>query len=64
MASRFYSLNRGQTEFQVTEGAASASMDIELRIDLAKGWTPAEVQIKLRELGDHILKNASGAMAG
>jgi hypothetical protein len=47
-----------------TEGSATAGMDIELRIDAGKGWTAAEVQQKIREIGDHILKNASGAMPG
>jgi hypothetical protein len=64
MPSRFYGLNRGQTEFQVAEGAATTTTDIEVRIDTGKGWTPAEVQQKLEELGNHILKNSSGTMPG
>lgn len=62
MASEFYGLNRGQTEFKVTEGAATGGTDIEVRIDTGKGWTMAEIQQKLEELANFILKNASKAL--
>lgn len=36
MAQRYYGLNRGETEANVTEGnATTATLDVEVRIDLA-----------------------------
>jgi hypothetical protein len=64
MPSRFYGLNRGQTEFFIVEGTATLATDIELRVDTGKGWTAAEVQQKLGELGNYVLKNTSGTMPG
>jgi hypothetical protein len=64
MASRFYGLNRGQTEFFIVEGAATVGTDIELRVDTGKGWLAAEVQEKIREIGNYVLKNTSGTMPG
>jgi hypothetical protein len=64
MASRFYGLNRGQTEFFIVEGAATLGTDIELRVDTGKGWTAGEVQEKLGELANYVLKNTSGTMPG
>jgi hypothetical protein len=57
-------LNRGQTEFFIVEGAATLGTDIELRIDTGKGWLAAEVQVKLQELANYVLKNTSGTMPG
>lgn len=56
MANRYYGLNRGQTEFSVTEGAATGSTDIEIRVDLSKSLIKSEVLVKLDELIDHIIK--------
>lgn len=36
MANIFYGKNRGQTQYQVTEGAATGATDIEVRIDTTK----------------------------
>jgi hypothetical protein len=57
-------LNRGQTEFFIVEGTATLGTDIELRVDTGKGWLAAEVQVKLQELGNYVLKNTSGTMPG
>jgi hypothetical protein len=35
-----------------------------LRIDTGKGWLAAEVQVKLMEMGNYVLKNTSGTMPG
>lgn len=56
MADRFFGLNRGQTEFQAAEGAATQATDIEVRVDLTKNLTKSEVLQKLEELSNHILK--------
>lgn len=59
MASRFYGLNRGQHEFDVTEGAATGATDVEIRVDTGKNLTKEEILQKLRELMNVILKNNS-----
>lgn len=59
MASRFYGLNRGQTEFSVTEGASTGSTDVEVRVDTGKSLTKEEILQKLEQLRNVILKNAS-----
>lgn len=56
MASRFYGLNRGQTEFQVTEGSATGSTDVEVRVDLTKSLDKNDVLVKLQEICNWILK--------
>lgn len=57
MASEYYGLNRGQTEFQIVNGTSTNSTDIEVRVDLTKGFKKSEVLVKLEELADHILKD-------
>ncbi len=59
MASRYYGLNRGQTEFQVTEGASTGSTDIELRVDTGKSLTKNDIILALEYFINIILKNAS-----
>lgn len=58
MATRRYGLSRGETEFQVLEGvgAAVASDDIEVTIDLSKNLDKNDVLIKLEEISNYILK--------
>ena len=55
MADRFFGLNRGQREFDVTEGASTGSTDIEIRVDTGKSWKKSEILQKLEELKNHIL---------
>lgn len=56
MASEYYGLNRGQTEFQVTEQASTPSKDVELKIDLTKNLTKAEVILILEMIENHLVK--------
>ena len=58
MATRRYGLSRGETEFQVTEavGAATASDNIELTVDLAVSLDKYQVLLALDMLKNHILK--------
>lgn len=56
MADRIYGLDRGQTEFQVSEGSASPTLDVELVVDLAVGLTKAEVLQLVDMIKNHILK--------
>jgi hypothetical protein len=57
MADRFYSLDRGETEFQITEGAATSGEDIEVRFDLSvTGLERDEVLRALEMIRNHIIK--------
>lgn len=60
MALRYYGFNRGQTEFSVTEGAATGGTDAEFRFDETKGFTNAELQVILDQIKNVIIKNQSG----
>ncbi len=62
MASVYYSLNRGDTEFSVVEGATTASAAIEIQVDLTKLTVKSEILQLLDMLENHILKNASAAL--
>lgn len=52
MASIFLGVNRGQNDNPetVTEGAATGSTDIELRIDTGKGSTRNDVYVKVKQI--------------
>lgn len=56
MASRFYGLDRGETEFNVTESSSTTSKDVEVVLDLAANLEKNELLIKLDEIKNHILK--------
>lgn len=56
MADRIYGLNRGATEFSVSEGAVSPTKDVEVVVDLAKNLTKAEVIMLLEQIEAHIIK--------
>lgn len=56
MASEYYGLNRGQTEFEVTEQNSSPSKDVELKVDLTKNLTKAEVILILEMIENHLVK--------
>lgn len=56
MADRFYGLNRGDTEFSISEGAASPTKDVEVAIDLAVNLEKSEVLQLLNMIRNHILK--------
>jgi hypothetical protein len=56
MVDRYYGLDRGETEFQTSEGAATTNKDVEVVIDLAKNLEKSEVLIKLDEIKNHIIK--------
>jgi hypothetical protein len=56
MARRYYGLDRGETEFNVTEQATTPSKAVEVNFDLAAGLEKNEILIKLDEIKNHILK--------
>lgn len=57
MATRIYSLSRGDQMGQVTEGvgAAVAAESIELTVDLASSLTKEDVVLALDKLKAHII---------
>jgi len=58
MATRRYSLAKGETEFQVTEavGAATATKAMEFTFDLAVGLTKEDVLLALDKFKNWIHK--------
>ena len=56
MADRFYGLDRGDTEFDVTEDSSSPTKDVEVAVDLAVNLEKEEVLNKLNEIRNHIIK--------
>ena len=57
MAERFYGLDRGDNENDVTEGSATtATTDVEVRVDLASDVTKSEVLLALDKIKNWILK--------
>lgn len=56
MADRFYSVDKGETQGNITEGSSTSSEDIELRIDLAPAMSREMVVIALENIKNHIMK--------
>lgn len=58
MATRLYSLAKGQTEFQVTEavGSAVTTAAMEFTFDLAQNITKEDILKALDMFKNHILK--------
>lgn len=56
MADRIYGLDRGDTEFDVSEGSSSPTKDVEVVVDLAVSLEKSEVIQKLEEIKNHIVK--------
>lgn len=57
MASRYFGIERGQTEDNVTQGSSTTSKKLEVVIDLTAGFTQAEVLMALEYISNYILKN-------
>jgi hypothetical protein len=60
MATRRYSIARGETEFQITEavGAATATKSMEFTFDLAVNLTREDVLLALEKVRNHIIKGS------
>lgn len=56
MADRFYGLDRGDTEFDVSEGSSTPTKDIEVAVDLAVSLEKSEVLQLLDMIKNHIVK--------
>jgi hypothetical protein len=59
MASRFFCLNRGQTEFAVVEAATTQAADIELRVDTGKSLTKNEVDMAVEFFKNYLLNKCT-----
>lgn len=60
MAERYYGIDKGEEgAVNVTEGSAStATLDVEVRIDLAAGMTQQEVLLALKTIENFILEDS------
>lgn len=57
MASVYFGLNRGQTEFQIATSASTNSTDVEVRIDQTKNLTRQEIIQEIEMIKHAILKD-------
>lgn len=57
MASRYFGIERGGTEDNVTQGSSTTSKKLEVVLDLTAGFTQAEVLMALDYIRNYILKN-------
>lgn len=56
MADRFYGLDRGDSEFDVSEDSSSPAKGVEVCVDLAVSLQKSEVIILLDMIKNHIIK--------
>lgn len=63
MASRFYGLNRGQTEFQVAEASSTGTKDAEVVVDLSKNLVKGDVYTLIDIIRDRIIRELWPAKA-
>lgn len=59
MASLFIGINRGQTAKDVVTGSATATKDIEIRVDDTKGLLKSEIIQKVQDLLDVFLTKST-----
>lgn len=57
MASEFYGVNRGQTEYQVVTATSTPGKNVELKVDLTANMTAFEVIQALEIIKNTILRN-------
>jgi hypothetical protein len=58
MAQRYFGLDKGETEFSVTEDSSTtATTDVEVRVDLAASMSKSEVLQQLDMIKNHIIKS-------
>lgn len=60
MAQRYFGLDRGDTENDVTEDSSTtATTDVEVRVDLAAGMKVSEILIALDNIKNWIINHQS-----
>jgi hypothetical protein len=57
MASRFYALDIGDNEYEVSEGATTQSKTVEIAVDLADNATREQVFIAIDNIKNYILRD-------
>jgi hypothetical protein len=57
MASRYYALDIGDNEYEVSEGATTQSKTVEVAVDLADNATREQVLIALKNIENYILRD-------
>lgn len=58
MASRYYGMNKGQTEFDIVEGSSTNSTDFELVVDLSTNSPSKEdVYLFLDKLENYLISH-------
>lgn len=55
MATQFIGVDRGAQRTTITTGTSTTSKGLEVTVDLTKGFTRAEIEVKLQEISDFIL---------
>lgn len=57
MASRYYGINKGQTEFAIVEGSSTNSTNIELVVNLASSPSREDVILALEKFENYIISH-------
>lgn len=57
MASRYYALDIGDNEYEVSEGASTQSKTVEIAVDLADSATREQVIVAIDNIKNYILRD-------
>jgi hypothetical protein len=57
MAKQYYGINKGDTEFQITEGSSTTSKGLEVVLDLTAGFEKDAVLRALKMIMNQIMKD-------
>jgi hypothetical protein len=58
MAKQYYGLNKGETEFQITEDVSTTSKSVEVSVDMSAGLERQEIIRQLEMIKNQILKDS------
>jgi hypothetical protein len=56
MAKQYYGLNKGETEFQITEDVSTTSKSVEVSVDMSAGLERQEIIRQLEMIKNQIPK--------
>lgn len=57
MASRYYGLQRGENEFDITESSSTTSKKIELVVDLTGNFDKNDILLALDKFSDYLISH-------
>ena len=57
MASRYYALDIGDNEYEVSEGATTQSKTVEIAVDLADSATREQVLVAIDNIKNYIIRD-------